>query len=84
MTRVQGYDNPLSDTAEEENVWKVEGALLATWLALQEGVHGVDYAPENGDRYKFNFKRGGIEKTLESFLNSLELSQRPLQALAGP
>ncbi|KAF4778557.1 hypothetical protein HER10_EVM0006922 [Colletotrichum scovillei] len=80
----QGYDNPLFQTAEKENVWKMEGALLAAWLALQDGVHAVNYAPENVDRYRFDFERDSIEKTLGNFLQSIKLDQRPLEAAAGP
>ncbi|KAK1484725.1 hypothetical protein CTAM01_12814 [Colletotrichum tamarilloi] len=74
----QGHDNLLFKTAEEENVWNMEGALLAAWLALQDGVHAVNYAPENVDRYKFDFERDSIEKTLGNFLQSIKLDQRPL------
>ncbi|KAK1723460.1 hypothetical protein CaCOL14_008029 [Colletotrichum acutatum] len=79
----QGYDNPLFETAEEESLWNMEGALLAAWLALQDDVHAVNYELQNVNNYEFNFERGSIEKTLVSFLQLIKLDQRPLEAPAG-
>ncbi|OHF00474.1 hypothetical protein CORC01_04224 [Colletotrichum orchidophilum] len=83
----QDYDSPVFETAEEYEVWNFEGALLAAWLALQDGVHQVNYPSGEVGGHKFEFQREGIEsigKTLERFIQSVKLDQSPDGATAGP
>ncbi|KAL0934761.1 uncharacterized protein CTRU02_209352 [Colletotrichum truncatum] len=68
-----GADNDVFPDVEERYVWLIEGALLAAWLALQDGVHEVLYGPENDDNYQFRFERDEIDKTLCQFIHSIKL-----------
>ncbi|KAK4203390.1 hypothetical protein QBC40DRAFT_262496 [Triangularia verruculosa] len=51
----------------ERTLWMVEGVLLASWLALQEGVEGVGYRPggegrECGDEGVYLLEREGTKE----------------------
>ncbi|KAF4846401.1 hypothetical protein CGCSCA4_v006039 [Colletotrichum siamense] len=61
------YKEPFPDL-EERKTWFVEGALLATWLVLQDDVDQVAYDPDDGI---FELRRDGLEETLAGMLYDL-------------
>ncbi|GJC91588.1 hypothetical protein ColKHC_00414 [Colletotrichum higginsianum] len=67
-----GAGNEVFPDLEERHARNIEGALLAAWLALQDGVHQVQHGPRNDDNYQFVFEREGVEATLGQFIQSVK------------
>lgn len=56
--------------AHERAAWKVEGCLIAAWLALMEDVERVEYQPTEKTCL---FKRDDFGDVLKNFLKDVDM-----------
>lgn len=52
--------------ARERAAWKVEGALMAAWLALGENVGMVEYKPGEGWKWYLFEEKGGMDMDMDT------------------
>lgn len=62
---LRSHEEPIF-TSEEEAAWRIEGVLLAAWLALQPGVDGFEVQDDRGARICL-LEKMGLTTQLASF-----------------